>query len=93
MQAQKSLSSISSSRELWLAQYRQEIFERDRISSMEAAQKEGLEMGYEKGMERGIEKGIEKNKIETALSALKLGLSIEQIATITGLPRSEIEKL
>lgn len=89
MQAQKSLSSISSSRELWLAQYRQEIFERDRISSMEAAQKEGLEMGYEKGME----KGIEKNKIETALSALKLGLSIEQISKITGLPRSEIEKL
>lgn len=35
MQAQKSLSSISSDRDLWIAQYWQEIYERDRFSDRE----------------------------------------------------------
>ncbi len=37
MQTRKSLSAISADRELWIAQYRQEIFERDRISGLAAA--------------------------------------------------------
>lgn len=40
MQAQKSLSSISADRDLWIAQYRQEIFERDMRSSKKWKQRE-----------------------------------------------------
>ena len=45
MNAQKSLSSISANRSLWIAQYRQEIFERDRISGLSAAQRKGEKEG------------------------------------------------
>ncbi len=37
MQAQKSLSSISKNRGLWIAQFRQDVYETDRISSLHAA--------------------------------------------------------
>lgn len=43
MQAQKSLSSISANRDLWIAQYRQEIADRDRRSSISAALKKGMD--------------------------------------------------
>ena len=45
MQAQKSLSSISANRDLWIAQYHQELHERDRISGLSAARREGLAEG------------------------------------------------
>ena len=41
MQAQKSLSSISKNRGLWIAQFRQDVYETDRISSLHAAAKRG----------------------------------------------------
>ena len=40
MQAQKSLSSISANRDLWMAQYRQKLAERDRFSGFQVARKE-----------------------------------------------------
>lgn len=45
MQAQKSLSSISNDRDLWIAQYRQDIYETDRISGLYAAEKRGEKRG------------------------------------------------
>lgn len=42
MEAKKSLSSISGDRSNWIAQYRQEIFERDIISGKEASRLEGM---------------------------------------------------
>ena len=39
MNAQKSLSSISANRDLWIAQYHQELHERDRFSGLEAARR------------------------------------------------------
>ena len=41
MNAQKSLSSISANRVLWIAQYHQELHERDRFSGLEAARRDG----------------------------------------------------
>lgn len=41
MNAQTVLSSISSDKDLWLAQYHAEVRERDKISNLEAARKEG----------------------------------------------------
>lgn len=45
MQAQKSLSSISTNRDLWIAQYRQELAERDHYSSLVAVQRKGMDEG------------------------------------------------
>ena len=77
MQAQKSLSAISATRDLWMAQYRQELAERDRFSGLEASRKEGRKEGLQ----------------ESARNALALGLSLAQIAKITGLSEEEIGNL
>ena len=45
MNAKQSLSSISENQDLWVAQYRQEIMERDYNSGMSAAENRGLERG------------------------------------------------
>lgn len=42
MNAQSVLSSISSDRGLWLAQYHAEVRERDRISNLEEGRAEGI---------------------------------------------------
>ncbi len=50
----------------------------------------GMEIGMAKGMEIGIEKGIakgmEKEKLATAHRLLSMGLSDEQVSTVTELP-------
>ena len=97
MQAQKSLSSISSNRELWFAQYRQEIAEIDRISALNAMHREGLELGRAEGRAEGLKLGIAEGrneaKIELIKNALKLGLSLQQVAQISGLSEEEIKNL
>ena len=86
MQAQKSLSSISENRSVWVAQYRQEMFERDRISGLYAARQEGLEEGRKEGRKEGLE--------STARNLLAMGgLTHEQVAKATGLSLEEIQKL
>ncbi len=77
MNAQKSLSSISANRDLWIAQYHQELHERDRMSGLAAARREGLADGVRM----------------TARNLLALGTSIETIAKATGLSEDEIGKL
>ena len=81
MQAQKSLSSISANRDLWIAQYRQEIADRDRRSSISAALKKGMDAGRIEG------------KYEAARNFLKMGLSPEQVAEGTGLSVSEVKSI
>ena len=53
----------------------------------------GMEIGMAKGMEKGIAKGIEKEKLATAHRLLSMGLSDEQVSTVTELPLAEIQKL
>ena len=54
---------------------------------------EGLAEGLETGEKIGIEKGEKKGKLSTALNLLQIGLPIEQILKVTGLPKKEIEEL
>jgi predicted transposase/invertase (TIGR01784 family) len=90
MQAQKSLSSISADKDLWIAQFRQEIFERDRISSLSAMRKEGLEAGRA----IGLAEGRKEKTVETARTLLSMRtLTKEQIAKATGLSVEEVESL
>ena len=44
-------------------------------------------------MEIGIAKGMEKEKLATARRLLAIGLSDEQVSTVTELPLEEIQKL
>ena len=94
MQAQKSLSSISSDRGLWIAQYRQEIYERDRFSDREGLRKEAREEGLAEGRAEGIKQGKELGKTETEIkfikNALEMGFSVSQIIKLSGLTEAEI---
>ena len=78
MQAQKSLSSISNNRALWIAQFRQDVYETDRISGLYAAEKRG-EIANARAVARNL---------------LTMGvLTREQVAKATGLSIDEIASL
>ena len=53
----------------------------------------GEERGISIGRNEGISLGAQQAKLETAKNALTMNLSIEQVATLTGLSPEEIEKL
>ena len=63
----------------------------------EVAAKEAFEDGFSAGEERGRNEGIslgaQQKAVETAKKFLAMGLSVEQVATGTGLSVEEIEKL
>jgi len=54
---------------------------------------EGLDEGREQGIQQGIQEGIEREKREVALKLLQEGMSIEKVASITGLSVEEVQKL
>jgi predicted transposase/invertase (TIGR01784 family) len=54
---------------------------------------DGIAIGEERGISIGLSQGAQQAKLETAKNALTMNLSIEQVATLTGLSIEEIEKL
>ena len=54
---------------------------------------DGIAIGEERGISIGLSRGEKKAKLETAKNLLSIGLSQEQIASVTGLSIEEIEKL
>ncbi|MEZ4849088.1 MAG: Rpn family recombination-promoting nuclease/putative transposase [Bacteroidia bacterium] len=62
-------------------------------TSREEGFHEGIEEGIQQGIEKGIQQGIEKGIEQTAKKMKDAGFTTEQIQTITGLPKDEIEKL
>ena len=81
MQAKKSLSNISKNKELWIAQWKQESFERDIRSGLNAA--------MQQGMTQGIQQGI----TQVAKNMLSAGIPLEQISKLTGLSETELQSL
>ena len=55
--------------------------------------KNSIDTALEKGREEGMVKGMEKEKIATARRLLSMGLSEEQVSTITELPLEKIQKM
>ncbi len=47
----------------------------------------------ERGMEKGMEKGRVEGLFQSALNFLKMGLSVEDVARGTGLPKEKIMEL
>ena len=72
-----------------IAVQRKEAFD----DGLSQGRNEGISIGEKLGEERGISIGLSQAKIETAKNALTMNLSIEQVATLTGLSVEEIEKL
>ena len=95
--AKEMLEKISADERLREKYYAREKARRDAISRLQYAERKGMEKGIEEGMERGIEKGvkkgIEENKEKTAIKAIEIGLSIDEVIKLTGLTKEEIEKL
>ena len=54
---------------------------------------DGLSQGRNEGISIGISQGAQQAKLETAKNLLSIGLSQDQIASVTGLSIEEIEKL
>ncbi|WP_353282155.1 Rpn family recombination-promoting nuclease/putative transposase [Wolbachia endosymbiont (group A) of Aleiodes leptofemur] len=59
---------------------------------LDDATEKGREEGKEEGIQIGHEKGRKAEKIEVAKNSLKVGVSIDVIAQITGLSIDEIQK-
>ena len=81
MNAKQSLSSISTNQELWLEQFRQEMFERDIRSGLSAAENMGLERGRSEA------------NIKAAKNMLSEGVDAEKIAHWLGLPLETVQQL
>ena len=82
MNAKQSLSSISANQDLWVQQFRQEMFERDYRSGLSAAKN------------RGKEQGRSEAKLEAARNMILANLgTIEQIATVQALPLETVQQL
>ena len=71
--------------------------EKEMLPYIEGAEQQGYRRGYkagaEQGMAKGLEKGIEKGIEKVAKSLLSLGLSAEQIKSVTGLSAEQIKAL
>ena len=57
------------------------------------AREEGVQQGLRQGIQQGFADGSYQTKLETAKNLLDLGLSVENIAQVTGLSREEVENL
>ena len=66
---------------------------RDIYATRKFDEKRGMEKGMAKGMEIGMAKGMEKEKLATAHRLLSMGLSDEQVSTVTELPLEDIQKM
>lgn len=83
----------------------QQGFERGMQQGMEQGMQQGMEQGIQQGMEQGMQQGMEQGvkqgevigkkeqAIQIARNALANGLSVELVATLTGLSEDEIRTL
>jgi predicted transposase/invertase (TIGR01784 family) len=66
-----------------------EMAEWDRVASLRNARNEGKN----EGRNEGIQEGIQKGKLEMTRNAFKMGLSLEQISTLTELDISTLKSI
>ena len=72
-------------------------YDTDIAVQREEAYEDGLSKGMKQGISQGISQGIKQGAyekaVETAKNLFHLGLSIEQITTVTGLSGETIQQL
>ena len=67
--------------------------EYDYDTDIAVQREEAYEDGLNKGITQGIKQGAYEKAVETAKNLFPLGLSIEQISTVTGLSGETIQQL
>ena len=67
--------------------------EYDYDTDIAVQREEAYEDGLSKGLQQGISQGAYEKAVETAKNLFHLGLSIEQISTVTGLSLETIKQL
>ena len=87
------LQVISKDREKRMVYEARQAWLMDQRTREKIAREEGIQKGIQEGIQEGMQKGIEKEKLNTAKNLLSLGMSIVDIAKVTGLKVEEIEKL
>lgn len=91
------LEELSRSREERAIAEEREKALRDELSFRKAALEKGLREGRAEGLAEGIEKGLEKGmlqeKLNTAKKLLQKGMTLSEVAEITGLSPEEVEGL
>ena len=68
-------------------------YDTDIAVQREEAYEDGLNKGITQGISQGIKQGAYEKAVETAKNLFHLGLSIEQISTVTGLSLETIQQL
>ena len=95
--AKKELDKIRANKDLLDAIFALEIAEFDYNTAIGNAKREGLRKGKREGRAKGRIEGLIKGKEEgiqeIIKSMLKANISIEQIASITGLPKEKIQEI
>ena len=66
------------------------MYDEKRLKGVTAAARED---GFAEGMEKGIAEGMEKGKMAVAQNLLKMGMTVEEVATATGLPIESLMNL
>ena len=69
------------------------LAEYDYDTDIAVQRKEAFDDGFSIGRNEGISLGAQQKAVETAKNLLSIGLSQDQIASVTGLSVEEIEKL
>ncbi|WP_041396693.1 hypothetical protein [Gracilinema caldarium] len=54
---------------------------------------QGIFKGKQEGLQEGLQQGIVRGKLETARKLKQKGLSVQEIAEVTGLSFEDIEQL
>ncbi|MNI63818.1 hypothetical protein D3C73_1192210 [compost metagenome] len=65
----------------------------DERSMLEGAREEARKEGLKEGLKEGKIEGIKEAKLETAKNLLTIGLPLDQIVSVTGLSKEEINSL
>ena len=68
-------------------------YDTDIAVQREEAYEDGLSKGIKQGISQGMKQGAYQEKLETAKNLFHLGLSIEQISTVTGLSLETLQQL
>ena len=91
----KVLESYLSQREKEIMDIMTTLFDQDYVTNLRCLnhERKGERKGIEKGRKEGIKEGRKENQKDIVLHALGKGFTHEQIASLTGIPASEIEKL
>ena len=69
------------------------VAEYDYDTDIAVQRSEERRIAFAEGIEQGFSDGSYQTKLETAKNLIDIGLSVENIAKVTGLSREEIEKL